>query len=340
MLMTRRSVVAALAAVLAAPPASAQTVIHTAKSTIEIIGLKRWTTKMIEDSLAKYAEDDLSVHACAAVLRFKLHFADASVVNYVNFPEFKFKDYLAITVIEPGDSSLIRYKPRFRDSLPVRAEWAEAVRAIDSNFVLSRQALRAPSFRAKRLSAEDSVKFAKVEPLRRVLIGNRNDAALDFAIHMLDNDANAANREIAILILANFADRDVAWRALADAQRDPAGRVPSVATEMLQQMLVAPPQRVDWEPVADRLRYILDGTNLFALSTTMDMLVKTNVDPRLAPRLLAGGGTLFRSIFASGNVIAKREISAFLSKLSGLSETSDPATFERWMDGLNAPASR
>src|SRR4051812_34702076 len=47
---------------------------------LEILGLKRWTLAMIQDSLARYApHDSLLSHACAAILRGKLHFADAAV---------------------------------------------------------------------------------------------------------------------------------------------------------------------------------------------------------------------------------------------------------------------
>ncbi len=46
---------------------AAQSIIETPTSTIEIMGLKRWTLRMIQDSLAVYAPgDSLTGHACAA----------------------------------------------------------------------------------------------------------------------------------------------------------------------------------------------------------------------------------------------------------------------------------
>ena len=58
----------------AAARAQASSVIETPTLTIELIGLKRWTVAMIDDSLAKYSpKDRLTAHACAAILRTKLH---------------------------------------------------------------------------------------------------------------------------------------------------------------------------------------------------------------------------------------------------------------------------
>ena len=51
---------------------------------------------MIEDSLAAYSPtDSLTGHACAAILRGKLHFADASVNTFIGF----FKDTSLVLII-------------------------------------------------------------------------------------------------------------------------------------------------------------------------------------------------------------------------------------------------
>src|SRR5262245_10051645 len=180
--------VAAFAAVTVAAPLRAQAVIQTPKATIEIIGLSRWTLKMVEDSLAKYGEDSLTAHACAAILRQQLHFADASVAVFANFPEYKFKDYVAITVVEPQDSARIRYKPELRDTLPVRAEWAEAYAAFDANYRQATHALQTLSFYQPTLSSADSAQFRTVEPLHRLIVAKHDAAELASAIHTLDTD--------------------------------------------------------------------------------------------------------------------------------------------------------
>src|SRR3954471_24095654 len=76
-----RVFIALIGLITAARLAGAQTVLEKAQMRLELIGLKRWTIPMIQDSLHRYAPNDsLLSHACAAVLREKLKFADAAVV--------------------------------------------------------------------------------------------------------------------------------------------------------------------------------------------------------------------------------------------------------------------
>lgn len=101
---------------------------------LELIGLKRWTVAMIQDSLHRYApSDSLLSHACAAVLREKLKFADAAVVYRTMVVDGvpARKPYLAVTVIEPQDSALVDYREPFRDSVPTRRAWAPVRRALE-----------------------------------------------------------------------------------------------------------------------------------------------------------------------------------------------------------------
>jgi len=63
------------------PPA----VLNVANKQVEVLGLRRWTLVMIQDSLDKYAPgENLASHACAAVLRYKLGFADAASHTFVD----------------------------------------------------------------------------------------------------------------------------------------------------------------------------------------------------------------------------------------------------------------
>jgi hypothetical protein len=330
-----------LIAVFAAAPLSSQTVLQTPKGTIELIGLERWTVAMIEDSLAKYSPaDKLTVHACAQILQQKLRFASASVSMYTNFPEYGGKDYLAITLVEPDDSAKIHFKPPLYDTLLAHATWPEAAAAFRQNSGLAQRAFQTPSFFDDRLSAEDSRTFAKIDAIHRLIVANKSPEAFANARRMLDSDSSIYNRTMAALIVANFTDRDSAWFALMDAQRDPVGPPGSTASQLLRVLTQRSPRTVDWKPAVKQLRYIIDGTNLFAFNGTLDVLTATKIDRSLAPDLLANGGSVLRAKLHSGDVFAKRSVAAFLSHLSGLPATSDAATFERWMDGLTAPSTR
>jgi hypothetical protein len=320
---------------LSAAPLSSQTTLQTPNGTIELIGLQRWTVAMIEDSLAKYSPSDkLTVHACAAILQQKLHFASASVTTYKNFPEFGGRDYLAITLVEPHDSTRIHFKPALYDTLFAHAEWTEAAKAFRAHNAIAQRAFYTPTFFAPRLSPADSAQFASIQPIHDVIASNRTSAAFSRAVRMLDADPSIYNRTMAALILGNFVDRDSAWFALMDAQRDPIGPASSTASQVLSMLIRSSARPVDWRPAVTQLRYLIDGTNLFAFDETLAVLTATKIDPALAPDLLANGGTIMRAKLRSGNVVAKRAVVAFLSQLSGLPATSDAATFERWMDGL------
>ena len=334
--MRTQLTLAALCAAAVATPLASQTVIHTQKATIELIGLKRWTKQMIDDSLSKYAPgDSLTGHACAAILRGKLRFADAAVNVITNLPEYQFKNYVAITVVEPSDSAKIVYRPAFRDSLPTRANWAAVVDAFKNHSGMTQLALQTPSFYAKRLSSEDSTKFAAITPLHALILERTTATDFDLAIRTLESDGNTFNRVAAAIILSSFADHDAAWWALIDAQRDPSGMVAGTALQVARTMARSKARTVDWAPLGPQVRHILNGTNLFSFSGTLSVLAATNVSPSLATTLLSGGGGIVSAKLRSGDVLAKREIAAFLSRLSGLPASSDVATFERWVEGLN-----
>ncbi len=92
--------------------------------TVEVLGLRRWTIGMLQDSLARYApSDSLQSHACAAVLRYKLHFADASSVTFSS--DSGEPDAIVVSVREPQDSARVHYRNLPLDSLNSRKEWRE-----------------------------------------------------------------------------------------------------------------------------------------------------------------------------------------------------------------------
>jgi hypothetical protein len=259
------------------------------------------------------------------------------VTVYTNFPEYDFKKYVAITVVEPPDSVGIQYKAWKFDSLPPRTEWKAAYDAVTSRttFETAQAALQTKSFFAERLEAADSARFAKVAALHQLVVSHRKPADFELARRTLDSDSVMANRSIAAIILGNFADRDAAWWALVDAQREQT-TVSSMAGMSLRMMGRRSPRTVNWAPMVDRLRLIVDGTNLFAFNQTMNTLTATGISPALAQPLLANGGTIVLAKLRSGDVFAKREAANFLARLSGLPSTSDADTFARWIDGLNA----
>jgi hypothetical protein len=146
-----------LTALLYAAPICAQSPaeLHLADGRIvEVIGLRRWPIQMIQDSLARYSPtDSLQSHACAAALRYKRHFTDASASYYSPKPgELR----IVVTVREPQDSLLVKYRRVAFDTTGGRREWAE-VRDIMAT---------SPATRRQRYSIPD-VLFSLVPGRRR-----------------------------------------------------------------------------------------------------------------------------------------------------------------------------
>jgi hypothetical protein len=86
----------------------------------------------------------------------------------------------------------------------------------------------------------------------------------------------------------------------------------------------------DWSPMVERLRFVVDGTNLFAFSGLLRALTATSISPTLAPALLANGGAMVRAKLGSADAEAKQSIRGFLAQLSAL-PTTDDAKLGTWL---------
>jgi hypothetical protein len=319
-----------------APGATPGAVLENAKLRVELVGLRRWTVPMIRDSLRMHApQDSLLSHACAAVLRDKLRFADASVVFYPAEAWGTAKDYMMVTVVEPQDSARVRYRPTPPDSAPDLAAWAPARRVEAADRYAYNSLLQRPDLLLGRRAPEprDSAVRAAL-PLRAFLRAHRRPADRDRALRVLARDGNYRNRHAAVLVLANFVGEDRAWWALADALRDPDGRVSGAAGMLLAGLARTMPRRVDWEPATDTLRAVLDGTNLFAHSALLDVLAATGVAPALAPALLRGGGDIVLAKLGAGWPDEQARARRFLAQVAGRDMGAAPAAWRTWVASL------
>lgn len=299
---------------------------------VELIGLKRWTLTMIQDSLSRYApSDSLLSHSCAAILRDKLHFADASA-EYV---EAGGKTQVTVTIVEPQDSALIHYRGPFRDSLPDRRAWTPIRVAFEQHNQAFQTAIQRPVFLLEdgALGRLDSVMYV-VRPMRALVREQRGPAARRTAMVTLNRDGNMKNRVSAIVVLSQFATSDSTWRALVDALRDPDGPVSATATQVLGLLSHAVPRPVDWTPAVPALRALLDGTNLFAHNQVMETLAATRVSPALAPRLLRAGGAIVLAKLSALDPRARSAAHSLLTQLAGRDLGDDPAAWRLWVAAL------
>jgi len=260
--------------------------------TLEVLGLRRWTVAMIQDSLARYApHDSLQSHACAAVLRYKLGFADASSTTFVA-PDGTSR--VVVAVREPQDSTRVRYRLVKLDSLHSRVDWRVATdimqRRPDIFWRATQNYLRHDrSATLTWRSREDSTAAAA---LVGFLSTRTSPNDLRTARRVLGASSNMYDRAIAALVLANFPQRDEAWWALVEALREIDGPVKSVAAATLVAMSRGHPRRVPWTPVASGIHAMLDGTSLFEVPALLEVLARTQAGPKDAIGFLRNGGDM------------------------------------------------
>jgi hypothetical protein len=303
---------------------------------VEVLGLRRWTIGMLQDSLAKYAPtDSLQLHACAATLRYKLHFADAASTVFSLDP--RKPNTVVVSVREPQDSARVRYRDMPLDTLLPRKAW-ELITIVfrqHQDVFWSEVDARVNGARGGRpqyRTRDDSTlgrRFTKT-------LGTftRETDRLE-AMQVLATSPNMYDRAAAAVILANFADRDDTWWSLVEALRESDGPIKGVAATILVGLSRTAPRAVIWSPKAASIRAMLDGTSLFVLDDLLQVLVNTRVGPRDARALLGhDGGDMLLAYLGSRNATFASHSRALLTALHGtdLGPTVEP--WRAWMSTL------
>jgi hypothetical protein len=324
---------------LLASPAAAQTttstILHVPGKTIELLGLRRWTPAMIQDSMNVYAPgESLSSHACGAVLRYKLHFAAAASIELRGDSGI----YAIVPVIEPQDSALVRYRPLPLDTADSRAPWSELVALARTREDLLSAAVRAriAARGAGRAPTMPSGRMDSLEVRRVWAYLDRHRSARDAAAarRLLENAPNVRDRVAAVAILSSFERDDRTWHTLAATLRETEGSPGLFAGEVLAAFARARPHRVDWRPAAADLHAVLNGANLWMLDQVLDMLVRTGADPRLARPLLRQGGHAVLMYAGAAHPRLREPAHRFLRAVSGRDFGGDLAAWEGWIAAL------
>ena len=321
-----------LIAILAAAPSVArpQNVLETPKTRVEVLGLRRWTVPMIQDSLARYAPgDSLTSHACAAILRGKLKFADASASYFDR--DGTGRELIVVAVVEPQDSALVRYLSPAPDSLPDLARYSGAIAAFrnyngdfqrliqDSAFLVGHSPPRQP----------DAV-WTRLGPVRLLMSSEQTTAGQRRAARVLARDRNPYNRMMALVVMSGFPKSDVTWLILANELRYPDGMVSATASQLIATLARYAPRTVDWRPSLDGITAVMAGTNLFAQLPLIEVLTKTKISPALAPPLMRAGAPLLLARLAASRQAGSDRTRELLEQLSGQKYGNDVTAWARW----------
>lgn len=321
--------------------------IQTPSGPLEFVGLRRWTSDSLWQAIYRSAPGQ-GAHACAAVLKDRFGFADASVLAY---PLGDSAIYWVVTVIEPEDSLRVRYR-----STPVQAEptlrgWAPVARILRRGSSVLSIALQSydlvvsgkvDSARAKALWLIELMHqrnrpdpgVEEVQVVWDLLKAHSNAVEKERALRMLQSDGNDTNRACAAAMLINFSDDDAVWCALMDAQIDQSSFVQVTAAEVLEVLRSSSARTVDWSASAASIRLILNGTNLFAFAPAVATLNATGVSPALAGQLLKDNHDLVLAKVAALHEGERDQAKALLVGLSGEDFGYDRRKWKSWINQL------
>jgi hypothetical protein len=317
---------------------TAASTLQTARGPIEFVGLHRWTPRDVEDSLRIRAGFDLQhedAHACAADLRYKLHFADAAVFGYRD--SVGHYNWL-ITLTEPQDSALVHYRALPRDTTGGTWAWTEPralLKAHRAAFVdvIATAMLPDDSVRGSYVlpTGADSVAFVS---LRRFVVAHQSRRDERKALEALRRDPNRDDRQIAVALLMPMVHEDTTWTALAQALLEQEGPVKAVAVQALSTRIAAGQRPHRWGTVAPAFHSILDGTSQFMMPEVLRMLVALKADTAQAEPLLHGGGHLLIA-YAGVHQRQVRELALHvLRSLSGQDFGTDVGRWQSWVATL------
>jgi hypothetical protein len=259
-------------------------------------------------------------------LTSKLGFADAHCASYAE----EGRPYKVITVLEPESSARIRYLPEPTKRLDIPQAWTKLLRVVTEqeflNTIVDYGSTREQAITKETLMpAEDEKWFVFLQE-------RRSEADFALALDRLSQDRDYKHRVVAAMVLANFGGRDSAWRALVGGLRDANEVVRIVCAEALLSLANYTPRKVDWSSSSSDLNLLLRGTNLFAYAWVIQILVETEVSPKLArPLLKDEAGEL---LLAYLNASHKHELELahdLLAQLSGRDFGFDGRRWREWV---------
>ncbi|MHB1265944.1 MAG: hypothetical protein ACYC1S_16275 [Gemmatimonadaceae bacterium] len=311
---------------------------------VVVMGLRRWSLRQLTDSLQR-VRPGLELHeaACMAVLKGDLHFPDALVErhSWQASPDGPMKQYVIVKLVEPQDSARVAWDRTGRDSARVLVpDYAPQLSAATDSLgrfwvgkLLWPLQFYGDSARmAWAASQPPAARAADAKRLWEFLRARRDEASRGRAMAVLRDDANYANRFMALAVLSNFADHDSTWYAVVGALRDGDEAVRSAAEQVLPTLAT---RRVNWRPVAPAPRMLLAGTNVSATEAVMELLAKTAVSPALRTDLLKDNGEwvlVHLESPAPGAADAAHDLLVALAGGKDLGRTVAP--WRRWIAGL------
>ena len=313
-----------------APPGEAQ-VIPGPNGPVEFIGLQNWDAQQLFDAIQEI-DPDRPFHACAAVMKQDLGFADAAAFLFVTGLSADSERYTVVVGVE--DDARVRYRPAGNVTVVLPETWENLKAVADEDMRTLDAAARAPGGPTDHARRIAEFLGADTEALNQVwnLIGRaESEEDRRLAHEVLARDSAWSARAVATLVLGNFIDDDTSWHALVSSLIDQQARVTTVARGMLEALITQDADPVDWSGARPTLSALFGGTNPFAFKDILEVLVATDIDPEFGQQLVRESPDLVLAHVGARHEGTREPAVAFLRAVSGEDYGVDVEAWKAWI---------
>ncbi|MXX59818.1 MAG: hypothetical protein F4246_03080 [Rhodothermaceae bacterium] len=302
---------------------------------VEFIGLQKWDAQELFDAIQEL-EPDRPFHACAAVMKRQLGFADAAAFLYFtdNLDSIDQSSNRYTVVVGVEDSTQVLYRTTGNETVVLPETWQDLLALANEDFNV--MPLAATTLHMRYIGGQ-LAKAMGVDPetLDQVwdLVDRANgDEDFRLAHEVLARDSLWTARAVATLLLGNFIDDDSAWHGLVGSAIDTDGRVNTVAQRALDGLAQQGRHSVDWSAAHGPLSALFSGTNPFAFEGVLEVLVATDIDPEFGQQLVRERPSLLLAYVGAEHEGTREPAIAFLKALSGEDFGADLDAWTAWIN--------
>ena len=302
---------------------------------VEFIGLQNWDAQELFDAIQEL-EPDRPFHACAAVMKRQLGFADAAAFLYFtdNLESIDQSSNRYTVVVGVEDSTQVLYRTTGNETVVLPETWQDLLAVANEDFNV--MPLAAGTLHMRHFGGE-LAKAMGVDPetLDQVwdLVDRANgDEDFRLAHEVLARDSLWTARAVATLLLGNFIAEDTAWHGLVGSAIDTDARVNTVAQRALDGLVQRGRHSVDWSAAHGPLLALFSGTNPFAFEGILKVLVATDIDPEFGQQLVRDRPSLLLAYVGAEHEGTREPAIAFLKAVSGENFGADLDAWTAWIN--------
>jgi hypothetical protein len=311
-------------------------VVTTPDGQVEFVGLKSSEGKKFLEKFVAQTRN-AGFHLCAADFKYEYNLR-SSVHVYININDNKRVSYTVVKFVDPVNNNIKSYAvPVFKDTMPLNTRWDNINGMIekksqDYKKLCQRIMLeKYPDPDKKLITTVDTERYKE---LYNEIMSLKTEENLKLIMKALKTDANEKNRRDAVNLLILFIDKPDALNSLLACLSDPYDRVSGAAEEVIKSIAPYFPKPFDWSAYSAELKHIIDGSQLFAFDTVLNLLAVTKISPDLSSALLKNGGELVLDNLTLKHPDEREIAHNFLKQISGSDYGYDTEKWQNWINSL------